>query len=56
MTLAGVSHVIKANKNNKSAESHGIVGELIKYGGKPTCEMLLALINLVWCDACTPTY
>ena len=43
ITLAEVSHVVKAIKNNKSAGSDGIVGELIKYGGKPMCEMLLAL-------------
>ena len=32
ITLAEVSHVVKAIKNNKSAESDGTVGELIKYG------------------------
>ena len=38
ITLAEVSHVIKAIKNNKSAGSDGILGELMKYGGtcKPT--------------------
>ena len=35
ITLAEVSHVLKTTKN-KSAGSDGIVGELIKYGGKPT--------------------
>ena len=29
-----VSHVVKVIKNNKSAGSDSIVGELIKYGGK----------------------
>ena len=41
-------HVVMPIKNNKSAGSDGIVGELIKYGGRPVCEMLLALFNLVW--------
>ena len=35
-------------KNSKSAGSNSVVGELIKYGGKPMCEMLLTLFNLVW--------
>ena len=50
ITLVEVSHVVKAIKNNKSAGSDGIVGELIKYEGEPMCEMLLALFNLVWVD------
>ena len=33
ITSLVVSHVIKPNKNNKSAVSDGIVGELIKSGG-----------------------
>ena len=48
ITLAEVSHVVKAIKNNKSADSDRIVDELIKYGGEPMCEMLLAFFNLVW--------
>ena len=56
ITLAEVSHVVKAIKNNKSAGSDGIVGELIKYGGKPMCEMLLALFNLVWDSKYAPSY
>ena len=56
ITLAEVSHVVKAIKNNKSAGSDGIVGELIKYGGKPMCEMLLALFNLVWYNEHAPSY
>ena len=40
LTLAEVSQLVKAIKNNKSAGSDGIVGKLIKYGGKPMCEML----------------
>ena len=46
ITLAEVSHVVKAIKNNKSAGSDGIVGELIKYGGEPMCEMFLTLFHL----------
>ena len=34
ITLAEVSHSVEAIINNKSAGSGGIVGELIKYGGK----------------------
>ena len=45
ITLAEVSRVVKEIKNNKSAGSDGIVGEFIKYGGKPMCEMLLTLFN-----------
>ena len=45
ITSAGVNHVIKAIKNNKSAGSDGIVGLLIKYVGKPMCEMLLTLFK-----------
>ena len=56
ITLAEVSHVVKAIKNNKSAGSDGIVSELIKYGGKPMCEMLLALFNLVWDNEYAPSY
>ena len=56
ITLAEVSHVVKAIKNNKSAGSDGIVGELIKYGGKPMSEMLLTLFNLVWDKECAPSY
>ena len=56
ITLAEVSHVVKAIKNNKSAGSDGIVGELIEYRGKPLCEMLLMLFNLVWDNECTPSY
>ena len=56
ITLAEVSHVVKAIKNNKSAGSDGIVGELIKYGGKAMCEMLLALFNLVWDSEYAPSY
>ena len=47
ITSAEVSHIIKGIKNNKSSGSDGIVGELIKYWGKPMCEMLLTLFNLV---------
>ena len=53
---AEVSHVVKAIKNIKSAGSDDIVGELIKYGGKPMCEMLLTLLNLVWDNECAPSY
>ena len=56
ITMAEVRHVIKTIKNNKSAGSDGIVGELIKYGGKPMCEMLLTLFNLVWDGECAPSY
>ena len=56
ITLAEVSCVVKAIKNNKSAGSDGIVGELIKYGGEPMCEMLLALFKLVWNNEHVPTY
>lgn len=34
-------------KNNKSAGSNSIVGELAKYGGKRVCEML-TLFSLFW--------
>ena len=54
ITLAEVSHVVKATK--KFAGSDGIVGELIKYGGKPMCEILLALFNLVWDNEYAPSY
>ena len=56
ITLAEVSHVVKAIKNNKSAGSDGSVGELIKHGGKLMCEMLLTLFNLVWDNKCAPSY
>ena len=55
ITLAEVSHVVKAIESNKSAGTGGIVGELIKYGGKPMCEMLVTL-NLVWDNECTSGY
>ena len=45
ITLAELSHVVKAIRNNKSAGSDGIVGELIKYGVKHICETLLALLS-----------
>ena len=56
ITLAEVNYVVKAIKNNKSAGSDGIVGELIKYGGNTMCEMLLTLFNLVWNNEYVPTY
>ena len=57
ITMVEVRHVIKTIKNNKSAGSDGIhVGELIKYGGKPMCEILLTLFNLVWGNECAPSY
>ena len=56
ITLAEVSHVVKAIKNNKAAGSDDIVGELIKYGGNPMCEMLLILFNLVWNNEFVPSY
>ena len=56
VTLAEVSHAVKAIRNNKSAGSDGIVSELIKYGGKPLCEMLLAVLNLVWDNEYAPSY
>ena len=56
ITLAEVSHVVKAIRNNKSAGSDGIVGELIKYVGEPMYEMLLALFNLVWDGEYAPSY
>ena len=56
ITLAEVKYVVKAIKNNKSAGSDGIVGELIKYGGKPMYEMLLTLFNLVWKNEYVPSY
>ena len=40
--------MIKVIKNNNSAGSDGIVGELIKYGGNAMCMMLVTLFNLVW--------
>ena len=44
--LTEVNYVVKAIKNNKSSMSDGIVGELhvIKYEGKPKCEMFLTVI------------
>ena len=48
ITLAEVNYVVKAIKNNKSAGSDGIVGELIKDGGNTTCEMFSTLFDLVW--------
>ena len=56
ITLAEGSHVVKAIKKNKSTGSDGIVDELIKYGGKPMCEMLLILLNLVWNNDHVPSY
>ena len=56
ITLAEVSNVVKAIKNNKSAGSDCILGELIKYGGKPMCKMLLMLFNLVWDNEGAPSY
>ena len=46
--MAEVNYVVKAIKCNKSAGSDGISGDLIEYGGKPICEMLLTLFNLLW--------
>ena len=56
ITLPKVSQVAKDIKVNKSAGSDCIVGELIKYGCKPMCEMLLALFNLVWDNEYAPSY
>ena len=56
ITLAEVNYVVKAIKNNKSAGSDGIVGELIKYGGNAMCEMLLTLFNSVWNNEYVLTY
>ena len=56
ITLAEASHVVKAIKNNKSAGSRGIVGQLIQYGGNPMCETLLILFNLVWNNESVPSY
>ena len=56
ITLAEVNHVVKAIKNNKSAGSDGIVGELIKYGGEPMCKMLLTLFNLAWDKEYVPNF
>ena len=56
ITLAKESHVVNVLKNNKSAGSGSIVGELVKYVGKPMCEMFLALFNLVWDDEYAPSY
>ena len=56
LTLAEVSHAVKAIKNNKSAELDGIVGELIKYGCKPMYEILLIVFNLVWNNEHIPNY
>ena len=58
ITLAEVNYVVKAIKSNKSAGSDDIVGELhvIKYGGNTMCEMLLALVNLVWNNEYALTY
>ena len=56
ITSVEVSYVIKAIKNCKSAGSDSIIGELIKYGDRPMCEMLLALFNLVWDNECVPSY
>ena len=47
-TLTAANDVVKTIKSNKSTESDSIIGELIKYRGKPMCEMLmLTLFNLV---------
>ena len=46
VTLAEISHVVKTIKNNKSIGLDGIVSELVEYGGKPMCGMLLVLFNL----------
>ena len=55
-TLTKVSHVVRTIKNNKSAASDSIVGEVIKYGGKPTCEVRLTLFNLVQNNEFVPKY
>ena len=51
ISICEVKHVIKGIKNNKTAESDGIVGELIKYGGKGMCKMLF---DLVWSNGTVP--
>ena len=48
ITLAEVSHVVIAIKNNKAAGSDGTDSKLVTYGCKPMYEMLLTLFNLVW--------
>ena len=48
ITSAEVSRVVKSIENNKAAGTDGIVGELIKYGVNPMCEMFLILFNSVW--------
>ena len=53
VTLAEVSHVVKAIKTNKPARSEG---DKIKYGIRTMCEMLLTLFNLVWDNECSPSY
>ena len=55
ITLAEVSHVVKAIKSNKSAGSDSIVVELMKYGSKPMLEMMLALFKLVWDSEYAPS-
>ena len=44
-TFGEVSYVVKAIRNNKSTGFDIIVGELITYGDKPICQMLLGLFN-----------
>ena len=56
INLAELSHAYKAIKNAKSAGSDGIVGELVKCGSKPMCEILLMLFNLVRDNEFAPTY
>ena len=45
ITLAKVNYVVKAIKNNRFASSDGIIDEFIKDRGKPTCIMVLTLLN-----------
>ena len=54
ISISEVRCVIKGIKNNKSAGSDGIVGELIKYGGEGMCKMLLELFDLVWSNENVP--
>ena len=57
ITLAKIIYVVKSIKNNKSIGLDSTVGEIhvIKYGGKPMCE-ILTLFNLVWNNEYVFTY
>ena len=53
-SYADITKCSKSLKNNKTGGNDGLVGELLKYGGKGMATLLKVLYGVVWTEESIP--